>query len=448
MTVSKSAKNSGKTVSEEDLGVKCLTGSSQQVEASADDLERPQADSGQPRGRRKKRLPTADDNWRALKQQLNTGQAPRQLHRSSATSSVSKQNSDAIGNLRDSGTSNQSLGESVPAASPAQVKPSPERHRSSDRVATSVRTDGTKQPNDTEGSSLENVRAELHAPEKEPLRKAGPLGLYPQERAAPLGSIIALDGEFVGIGPGGSTDALARISVVDYDEAVLYDRFVQVDTRVVDFRTPYSGIQPHHLQDPSCVPFAEAQRAVASLMKGRIIVGHELRKDLTVLQLSHPRRHIRDTAHYLRLRRLLPMRTFRTPSLRTLAAELLDQVIQKGTAHGPGHDSVEDATTALRIYKLMADIWERDLVKMEKQQQQRAAARSTKKQKRRAARLRSAEKAERQAKSSKGSNPDTEQRLRSSGSPSSESPKEKQLLENADDSTGTRSVPAFVDVAS
>jgi DNA polymerase III epsilon subunit-like protein len=142
------------------------------------------------------------------------------------------------------------------------------------------------------------------------------------------------------------------------------------------------------------------------------------------------------------------MRTFRTPSLRTLAAELLDQVIQKGTAHGPGHDSVEDATTALRIYKLMADIWERDLVKMEKQQQQRAAARSTKKQKRRAARLRSAEKAERQAKSSKGSNPDTEQRLRSSGSPSSESPKEKQLLENADDSTGTRSVPAFVDVAS
>jgi RNA exonuclease 4 len=172
--------------------------------------------------------------------------------------------------------------------------------------------------------------------------------------------MIALDGEFVGVGSDGNDDALARISVVDFDESVLYDRYVQVEEQVIDFRTPYSGIHPVHLRQQNTVSFREAQQAVARLAQGRILVGHELRKDLRVLLLSHPHRLIRDTARYRPLRCRLGEAGGRTPSLRRLAEKLLGQTIQQGNDKGPGHDSVEDAITALRIYKLVAKDWERD----------------------------------------------------------------------------------------
>jgi RNA exonuclease 4 len=35
---------------------------------------------------------------------------------------------------------------------------------------------------------------------------------------------------------------------------------------------------------------------VAELLDGRVLVGHNLTKDLAVLMLSHPRKDIRDTA--------------------------------------------------------------------------------------------------------------------------------------------------------
>lgn len=73
------------------------------------------------------------------------------------------------------------------------------------------------------------------------------------------------------------------------------------------------------------------------------------------LLLDHPRRHIRDTAHYK------PFRVHakgRTPSLKKLAKEVLQKDIQDGS-----HCPAEDARTALLLYKMHKQEWDAELKK-------------------------------------------------------------------------------------
>ena len=55
----------------------------------------------------------------------------------------------------------------------------------------------------------------------------------------------------VGVGSNGRKVHLARCSVVDEQGKVLYDRHVQVDERVTDFRTKYSGVRAKDLKHDS-----------------------------------------------------------------------------------------------------------------------------------------------------------------------------------------------------
>jgi hypothetical protein len=155
--------------------------------------------------------------------------------------------------------------------------------------------------------------------------------------SAALTQVVAVDCEFVGVGPGGESDALARVSVVSVgggtlcwlvgfarlplgwcqlapgasslpskrltspsppqvnnEGNVLLDTFVAVKERVADYRTWVSGVRP---QDLIGAPSLEdVQERVAKMVEGRTLVGHSLSKDLKVLLLSHPRKDIRDTA--------------------------------------------------------------------------------------------------------------------------------------------------------
>lgn len=54
---------------------------------------------------------------------------------------------------------------------------------------------------------------------------------------------LALDCEMVGIGPGGKESSLARVSIVDYNGAVVLDEFVRQRERVTDWRTAFSGVR-------------------------------------------------------------------------------------------------------------------------------------------------------------------------------------------------------------
>jgi RNA exonuclease 4 len=63
------------------------------------------------------------------------------------------------------------------------------------------------------------------------------------------GKYIALDCEFVGVGPGGTESALARVSIVDFNGRVVLDTFVKTAERVVDYRTWVSGVREKDLTD-------------------------------------------------------------------------------------------------------------------------------------------------------------------------------------------------------
>ncbi|KLU81789.1 RNA exonuclease 4 [Magnaporthiopsis poae ATCC 64411] len=90
-------------------------------------------------------------------------------------------------------------------------------------------------------------------------------------------------------------------------------------------------------------PFDEVQGQVARLLKGRIMVGHDVKHDLAALELDHPHRAIRDTAKFSGFRKY---GQGPKPALRVLAREILGLEIQDGT-----HSSIEDARVTMLLFR-------------------------------------------------------------------------------------------------
>jgi RNA exonuclease 4 len=170
---------------------------------------------------------------------------------------------------------------------------------------------------------------------------------------------VGLDCEMVGLGPSGRQSALARACLVDYQGDVLYDRFVRPKGFVTDFRTKYSGVRSGNLRKGEACTFEECQQEVADLIKGKVLVGHALKNDLTVLMLGHPHTHIRDTASYrplMKCRKVGDKEKFRPNALRNLAKERLGIIIQDGE-----HDPGVDARSAMMLYRECRVDWEKGL---------------------------------------------------------------------------------------
>ncbi|XP_054890763.1 apoptosis-enhancing nuclease [Poeciliopsis prolifica] len=172
----------------------------------------------------------------------------------------------------------------------------------------------------------------------------------------PAASVVALDCEMVGTGPGGRCSALGRCSIVDYHGDVLYDKYVRPCQPVTDFRTTWSGIRRHHLHN--AVPFAQAQEEILALLEGKVVVGHSIYNDFEALHMDHPSHMVRDTSTTRHLRRLAGFSHGRHSSLKLLANKLLNRRIQAGSR---GHCSVEDARAALDLYKLVQGPWEQEM---------------------------------------------------------------------------------------
>lgn len=118
-----------------------------------------------------------------------------------------------------------------------------------------------------------------------------------------------MDCEMVGVGSGGLESMLARCSIVALESSaaggergdapavvtvagarvrVLYDRVVAPSRRVVDYRTPWSGMTRAVLEaglpGAPLVSFAQCRREVAALLRGRVLVGHGLSNDFDALR--------------------------------------------------------------------------------------------------------------------------------------------------------------------
>ena len=168
-------------------------------------------------------------------------------------------------------------------------------------------------------------------------------GLHASHKA---GKFVALDCEMVGTGPPPHADnLLARVSLVNFHGEQIYDSYVlpPAGEKVEDYRTFVSGIKPSQLRPGYARLFAEVQKDIASLLQGRVLVGHALRNDLQVLLLSHPKRDLRDTSRHPKYR---IESKGKPPALRNLARQELGMSIQAGE-----HSSVEDARAAMLLFR-------------------------------------------------------------------------------------------------
>ncbi|KAL0092570.1 ribonuclease H-like domain-containing protein [Phycomyces blakesleeanus] len=189
-----------------------------------------------------------------------------------------------------------------------------------------------------------------------------------QGKGAQLGKFVAIDCEMVGVGRDGVDSALARVSIVNYNGAVLMDKYVQPQERVTDYRTHVSGIEPKHLGE-GAITFKEAQAEVADIIKGRVLIGHAVNNDLKALMLDHPALFLRDTSRYKPFRKLA---SGRTPSLKTLVQKVLEFNIQSGS-----HSSVEDARFTMLLYRKVKDEWEKSFGSRAVSNQKKLAAKES-----------------------------------------------------------------------
>lgn len=172
------------------------------------------------------------------------------------------------------------------------------------------------------------------------------------------GRYVALDCEMVGVGEGGIKSALARVSIVDYNNAIIFDTYVKVNEAVTDYRTFVSGIREEHLQSDVAMEFSQCQSIVKKILHSKILVGHALKNDLTVLDLEHPWYDCRDTAKYepFMKKDKINKDILRPRKLKDLAETKLDRIIQ---IIGQEHCPIEDAIAALDLYKKARIKWEK-----------------------------------------------------------------------------------------
>ncbi|EMD41973.1 hypothetical protein CERSUDRAFT_102358 [Gelatoporia subvermispora B] len=156
----------------------------------------------------------------------------------------------------------------------------------------------------------------------------------------------------VGCGPGGSTSMLARVAIVDYRGQEIFCTYVQPTLTVSDYRTGTTGIEAANLQPGNAKTFPEVQSQVARLIQGKILVGHALWQDLSVLGIPHPAVATRDVALYQPFRNAL-----RTPNqvigLQTLMWHLMRRRIQDGKIC-----ALENARAAIDLYRSQGTEWE------------------------------------------------------------------------------------------
>ncbi|KAH7927078.1 PAB-dependent poly(A)-specific ribonuclease subunit PAN2 [Leucogyrophana mollusca] len=178
------------------------------------------------------------------------------------------------------------------------------------------------------------------------------------------GTLVAIDAEFVSMQQeeteyrSDGTNrvirparlSLARVSVLRGDgpkEGVPFiDDHIHTSEAIVDYLTEFSGIKfgdlDPHLSRHTLTPLKLVYKKLRLLVdRGCIFIGHGLSKDFRIINIFVPPEQVIDTVdlYFLRARQ-------RRLSLRFLSWFVLQETIQTDT-----HDSIEDARSALRLYK-------------------------------------------------------------------------------------------------
>ncbi|BDD62899.1 poly(A)-specific ribonuclease [Monascus purpureus] len=193
--------------------------------------------------------------------------------------------------------------------------------------------------------------------------------LSEDEKPTP-GTPVALDTEFVDLEKAeidvkadGSQEmvrpnksGLARVSVLrgsgPQEGVPCIDDYINIKDTIVDYVTQYSGIKPGDL-DPrtsqhNLVPLKIAYKKLWLLLNlGCVFVGHGLASDFRKINIQVPKSQTVDTQYLF----FHPGKSRRL-SLRYLAWAVFKEYIQEEPMdNAEGHDSIEDARMALRLWK-------------------------------------------------------------------------------------------------
>lgn len=136
---------------------------------------------------------------------------------------------------------------------------------------------------------------------------------------------------------------LARISIVNEGMTCVYDSYVKPDCPVIDYRSKYSGIFESTLDSVTTTLKNVQEKLADTLPPSSILIGHSLENDFHAMKFRHP--FVIDTS-CLFTPQATP--TYK-PGLRKLSKELLITDIQNSDS---GHDSIEDATTCMKLVLL------------------------------------------------------------------------------------------------
>jgi len=137
---------------------------------------------------------------------------------------------------------------------------------------------------------------------------------------------------------------LTRISIVDEENRVVYNELVKPKARITNYLTRYSGITPEMMENVTNTLEDVQEYIRETLPRDSIFVGHSLNMDLLAIKIFHP--YVIDTSVIYNRSGV----RYHKPSLKSLAFEFLGRTIQR--ADKIGHDSLEDAITAMDLVRL------------------------------------------------------------------------------------------------
>lgn len=175
--------------------------------------------------------------------------------------------------------------------------------------------------------------------------------------------IVALDWEMVGTekkltksrSHKVECDMLARVTIVDFFDNVMFDTLVAPQAGVTNYRTKTTGFLPEHFYNVPSFEFVSSM--VETILNGKIIVGYGLSWIFNEMKIFYPKKYLRDTANFELFRAQI---NGMKPTLKELAKNHLKEDIQVGLC-----DSIENALALMNIYKKNQEDWENEVAMIE-----------------------------------------------------------------------------------
>eukprot|EP00026_Physarum_polycephalum_P005001 Phypoly_transcript_05027.p1 GENE.Phypoly_transcript_05027~~Phypoly_transcript_05027.p1 ORF type:complete len:678 (+),score=133.86 Phypoly_transcript_05027:294-2036(+) len=168
-------------------------------------------------------------------------------------------------------------------------------------------------------------------------------GEWVQTKSLPKGELVPPNMVIVGLDCEMCLTAegleLTRVSLVDSDQNIIYDKFVVPKNPILDYLTRFSGVTRESLEGVT-TDLSQVQREILKLIPAEVaLAGHSLENDLIALKMIHT--CVIDTSV------LFPSsQRGRKNALRFLTRRYLNRTIQTDT-----HNSVEDSLAVMDLVR-------------------------------------------------------------------------------------------------